>query len=65
MKEDERKKGYLAGKSNLSTITQGTPPELKDAKVESRWIEGRAAGNKYIEGHFEYIIVETSKWDVD
>jgi hypothetical protein len=40
-------------------------PSLKGAKVESRWIEGRAVGNRYIEGHFEHIIIEPARWDAE
>jgi hypothetical protein len=65
MKEDERKKGYIAGKHSKSTVAQGLAPNLKDPKVETRWVEGRAVGNKYIEGHFEYIIAEPTRWDID
>ena len=36
---------------------------VRDAKVESRWIEGRVVGNRYIEGHFEYIITEPTRWN--
>ena len=65
MKEEERKKGYVAGRSSRGTASQGHPPSLRDPRVETRWVEGRAVGNKYIEGHFEYIISEPTKWDVD
>ncbi len=65
MKEDERKKGYLEGKSAKSNLAQGLPPNLSDPRVETRWIEGRAVGNKYVEGHFEYVIAEPTRWDVD
>lgn len=65
MKEEERKKGYRAGKNSKSIANQGMPPSLSNPKVETRWVEGRAVGNKYIEGHFEYIIAEPTRWDVD
>lgn len=65
MKEEERQKGYIAGKYSKSPVTQGLPPNLKDPTVETRWVEGRAVGNKYIEGHFEYIIAEPTRWDVE
>ena len=40
-------------------------PDLKNPKVEARWIEGKVAGNRYIDGHFEYIIVEPAHWDIE
>lgn len=63
--DDARKRGYQAGKSSTQHNSQGAPPLLKDPKVETRWVEGKAAGNRYIEGHFEYIIAEPTRWDID
>lgn len=65
VKEEERQKGYIAGKHSKNPVGQGLPPSLKDPTVETRWVEGRAVGNKYIEGHFEYIIAEPTRWDVE
>lgn len=39
------------------------PPSLKKAKVESRWIEAKIVGNRYIEGHREFIIIEPAAWE--
>ena len=38
-------------------------PSLRNPKVESRWIEGRVIGNRYVDGHFEYIISEPARWE--
>ena len=65
MKESERQKGYVAGRNSKPPLATGLPPNLSDPKVETRWVEGRAVGNKYIEGHFEYIIAEPTRWDLD
>lgn len=37
-------------------------PNLSQPKVESRWVEPKVSGNRYIEGHFEYIITEPARW---
>ena len=37
-------------------------PDLIKPRIETRWVEGRIVGDKYIEGHFEYIIVEPTHW---
>ncbi|MDH4467986.1 MAG: hypothetical protein QE271_08000 [Bacteriovoracaceae bacterium] len=62
-KQDSYEKGKLNAKEAFSK--QGSMPELKDPKVESRWVEGRVQGNRYIDGHFEYIITEPARWDVE
>ena len=54
---------YAKGRSSSPRQVAGDMPSLKEAKVESRWIEGRVVGNRYIEGHFEYIITEPTRWD--
>jgi hypothetical protein len=54
---------YSKGRASTPQLGWGGMPSLKGAKVESRWIEGRAVGNRYIEGHFEYIITEPTRLD--
>ena len=56
-------KAYASGRSSAPSQATGAMPSLREAKVESRWIEGRVVGNRYIEGHFEYIITEPTRWD--
>ncbi len=65
--EDKKKETYEDGrksaqKSNDSQRPAGSPPELKSAKVEARWIEGKVAGNRYVDGHWEYLISEPARW---
>lgn len=54
---------YTKGRASAPQVATGTMPSLRGAKVDSRWIEGRVVGNRYIEGHFEYIITEPARWD--
>ncbi len=61
--DSQKKDAYLKGRASAPQVPAGAMPSLKNAKVESKWIEGRVAGNRYIEGHFEYIIVEPTRWD--
>ena len=61
--DSQKKDAYLKGRASAPQAPAGAMPSLKNAKVESKWIEGRVAGNRYIEGHFEYIIVEPTRWD--
>lgn len=61
--DSQKKEAFLKGRATAPQVPTGAVPSLKNAKVESRWIEGRAVGNRYIEGHFEYVIVEPARWD--
>lgn len=60
--EAERKEAFLKGKASGPALS-GNMPQLTTPKVESRWIEGRAVGNRFIEGHFEHLILETVRWN--
>ncbi len=61
--EDQKKDAYLKGRASSPSPKTGAMPALKSAKVESRWVEGHSTGNRYIEGHFEYIITDPARWD--
>lgn len=62
-KEQEKKDAFIKGKS--FTPMQGQAPNVRPPKVETFWIEGKVVGNRYIEGHYEYVISEPSRWDID
>lgn len=53
---------FSNGKKSAPAFSSGNIPSLKEPKVESRWIEGRVVGNRYIEGHFEHVIIEPTRW---
>ena len=55
-------KAYANGRASAPRQVTGAMPSLREAKIESRWIEGRVVGNRYIEGHFEHIITEPTRW---
>ena len=65
--EKKKQEAYDNGQKNAKAefAKQGNMPELKNPKVETMWIEGRAVGNRYIEGHFEYVIVEPTRWNLE
>jgi hypothetical protein len=65
--EKKNQVAYESGQKNAKAALskQGNMPELKNPKVEARWIEGKVSGNRYIDGHFEYIIMEPARWDVE
>ena len=61
--ESQKRDAFLKGKASVPQARDGAMPTLKNPKVESRWVEGRISGNKYIEGHYEYIISEPARWE--
>jgi hypothetical protein len=61
--EAEKRDAFLKGKASAPTPVQGAMPALKSPKVETHWIEGRVVGNRFIEGHFEYVITEAARWE--
>lgn len=63
--EDKKREAYEQGKSDAAKNQQssGSMPNLKNPKVEARWIDGRITGSRFIEGHFEYVIVEPARWE--
>ena len=61
--EDQKKDAFLKGQASEPSPKAGAMPALKSAKVESRWVDAHSVGNRYIEGHFEYIITEPARWD--
>jgi hypothetical protein len=60
--EEDRAKAFENGKKSPPPSNDGSPPKLSDPKIEARFIEGRAQGNRYIGAHWEYILVEPARW---
>ena len=61
--QQQKVEAYGEGKKAGRSVDKGGAPSLKEPKVEARWVESRVQGNRYIEGHFEYIITEQAQWD--
>lgn len=61
--EKAKKEAFLNGQKSAVPATPGMMPALSQPKLETRWIEGRVQGNRYIEGHFEHVIVEPARWE--
>lgn len=60
----DKELAYLKGKEAERKSAQGKSiPSLQEPKVEAVWVESKIAGNRYIEGHFEYIITEPTRWE--
>ena len=62
--EDKKKEAFLKGRASAPPPQSGVMPSLKPARVESQWIEGHPVGtNRWVEGHFEFLIAEPARWD--
>ncbi|HAR43298.1 MAG TPA: hypothetical protein DCS07_11830 [Bdellovibrionales bacterium] len=63
--EDQKKHAFQQGQAvGVQSAPQpGSMPNLKDPQVEARWVEPKVAGNRYIEGHYEYVIISPARWD--
>lgn len=56
-KAEGKKEGLAMG-----SPAPGNPPQLSQAKVETIWVDPKIVGNRYVEGHFEYLISEPARW---
>lgn len=62
--ERDKELAYLKGKEAQRKSSKGqSAPALQQPKVEAIWVESKVAGNRYIEGHFEYVITEPTRWE--
>jgi len=60
----EKKESFEKGRASGKQV-DGNMPELSTPEVESKWVEGKVVGNRYIEGHFEHIIITPTRWEVN
>lgn len=60
-KEQEKEIALLKAKKNESP-RRPSPPSLEEPKVEAQWVESKVVGNKWVEGHYEYVITEPTRW---
>jgi hypothetical protein len=60
--EKQKQEAFKRGQSSPAH-KPGEMPSLKNPKVDARWVEGRIIGNRYVEGHWEYVIVEPARWE--
>lgn len=62
--ERDKELAFLKGKESERKSVKGQgAPELQQPKVEAVWVESKVVGNRYIEGHFEYVITEPTRWE--
>ncbi len=56
-----RKESFEQGRK--AQPSPGEMPKIKDAVVETQWVPAKRVGNRFIEGHFEYLIAEPARWE--
>ncbi|HPI39835.1 MAG TPA: hypothetical protein PLJ21_03475 [Pseudobdellovibrionaceae bacterium] len=61
--ESQKKEAFLKSKASAPQPSDGAMPNLKSPKVEAKWVEGKISGNRFVEGHYEYIIIEPARWE--
>lgn len=62
--ERDKELAYLKGQEAQRKVSKSqSVPALQQPKVEAVWVESKVVGNRYIEGHFEYIITEPTRWE--
>lgn len=62
--ERDKELAFLKGKEAERKSSKGqATPVLQEPKVEAVWVESKVVGNRYIEGHFEYVITEPTRWE--
>lgn len=61
--ETQKKEAFQKGRAAAPAPKGGAMPALKSPQVESRWVEAHVIGNKFVDGHYEYIITAPAKWD--
>ncbi len=62
--EREKELSYLKGKESSSRVKKdGEMPSLQEPKVDAIWVESKVIGNRFVEGHYEYIITEPTRWE--
>lgn len=62
--ERDKELSYLKGKEvERKNSRSQNAPSLQQPKVEAIWVESKVTGNRYIEGHFEYVITEPTRWE--
>ena len=60
--KEKKKKKFTSYEQIMANPMKTDKPDLIRPRIETRWVKGRVDGDKYIEGHFEYIIVEPTHW---
>ena len=61
--EKDKQEAFQKGQAAAPKSRSGNMPPLRDPRVEARWVESKIVGSRFVEGHFEYQIVEPAHWE--
>lgn len=62
--ERDKELAYMKGQKSKENLARAAKaPSLQEPKIEAQWIESKVIGNRYIEGHYEYLITEPTRWE--
>ena len=61
--EKQKQEAFEKGQAAAPKKASGEMPSLKNPKVEARWVDAKTIGNRYVVGHWEYIIMEPARWE--
>lgn len=61
--ESQNRAAFERGSAQVKPSVPGEKPTLTEPKVEAYWVEGRVGGNRYIDAHWEYQILEPARWE--
>jgi len=63
--EEQRQDAYEKGKASgeKPQPSPGGTPRLQEPKVEARWVDPHIVGNRFVDGHWEYQIIEPARWE--
>ncbi len=62
--EREKELAFLKGRESKRETRAPEVPALQDPKVEAEWVDTKVQGNRWIEGHYEYVIKEPVRWEM-
>lgn len=63
--EREKELAYYKGRDSAKSKPGGSMPALQQPEVEAKWVDGRIVGNKFIDGHYEYVITQPARWEAE
>ncbi|OQW47577.1 MAG: hypothetical protein A4S09_14790 [Proteobacteria bacterium SG_bin7] len=61
--EKDKELAVLKAKNLSRKPSEQITPSLQQPKIEAIWVESKVLGNRYVEGHYEYIITEPTRWE--
>lgn len=63
--DGQKQDAFEKGKASAMkpAVSPPSSPRLQEPKVEAHWVDTAVIGNRYVEGHWEYQIIEPARWE--